>query len=140
MIADSFNLTPEETEWVIYQTSVILKPFENYETKSLPSYVTQELSTGYHSKSLEGRKDGSYLSTSDNELTTASHKGWVDTIYDMVIDTYELTAFQQVEVKARFSSLLNELGIGEKTNPRAALYLPSAVRWKTARRVNVSPI
>lgn len=137
MISDSFHLTPDEVSWVTYKFGEILQPYSLQKPKSIPAIVSAELATKKSSRSLNSRKVGSYLQNGDTGVPTTAG-GWVNVIYENINSSYELHVMQQAELKARLNSLFEELGVGSKKNPRAALYLPSVVRYKSAHGNNTS--
>lgn len=137
MISDSFHLTPEETSWVTYKVGEILQPFAHQHPKNVPSVVSAELATKKSSRSLSSRKSGSYLRNEDTGVPTTS-EGWVNVIYENITSSYELHIMEKAELKARLNSLFDELGVGAKKNPRAALYLPTVVRYNSAHGSNPS--
>lgn len=133
MVADSFNLTDEESTWTSYHITQILIPLSNKPPVSLPSAVTHELNTRQYSKSVTRRKDGTYFQAEDGG-EVADLTGWVDVIMSMVITTYEPDIITQAQIRAKFTSLLEDLGVGKAKNPRAAFYLPNAIRWNAAQK------
>lgn len=137
MISDSFHLTPDETSWVTYKFGEILQPYARQTPKSIPAIVSAELSTKKSSRSLSSRKAGSYLQNGDTGVPTTAG-GWINVIYENINSSYELHVMEQAELKARLNTLFEELGVGSKKNPRAALYLPSVVRYKSAHGTNPS--
>lgn len=137
MISDSFHLTPEETSWVAYKFGEILQPFAHQQPQGVPASVSAELKSKKSSRSLSSRKSGSYLKNGDTGVPTTS-EGWVNVIYENINSSYELHIMQQAELKARLNSLFDELGVGAKKNPRAALYLPTVVRYNSIHGSNPS--
>lgn len=135
MISDSFNLTDEETIWAGYQIKQVLSVFEETYPQALPNAVSHELLTKQYSKSVMRRKDGIYLSAKDGG-EPADLKSWVNVIMDMVDSAYRPDPFEDARIRAQFTSILEDLGVGKSQNPRAALYLPNAIRWNAAQSKN----
>lgn len=133
MIADSFNLTGEETMWASYKIKEALHSLGTQKPKSLPNAVTHELLTRQYSTEVAKRKDGSYL-TEGQSGNPADLHGWIDVIMEMVDSTYELDLMDEAETRAHLTFVLENLGVGGPANPRAALYLPNAVRWNAAQK------
>lgn len=133
MVSDALNLTGEETLWTSYQIKDALGQFADQEPRSLPNAVTHELLTNQYSKSVADRNDGSYL-TSGESREPADLKGWIDVLMEMVDSSYDPDIMSSAQVRAKFTAILQQLGVGSVKNPRATLYLPNAIRWNAAQQ------
>lgn len=127
ILANSFTLEQEEASWLAYNVQQIMSDFSDRHTSSIPNAVSLELKTRQHSHALESWSGGGYV-RAEQDIAPADLEGWLDFIMDMVAPSYDLNILAAAQTRARFRSVLEQLGVGGKT-PRAASYLPSAVRY-----------
>lgn len=136
MVADAFNLTNEEIIWFGYQVGEALAPFSQEKPRSLPNVVTHELMTHQYSNLLAKRKEGAYVKSEDIQESNNEVVIWIDVMMEMIDISYSPGLFVQAETRAKLMASLKELGVGHIKNPRAALYLPNAIRHNAAQRSN----
>lgn len=136
LIADVFELTPEEIMWSAYHMDLAFKPLSNEKYSAIPAPVHRELQAGTYGKLLEEREtlQAKPIVASD-EVKKASIDDWTDVFMETVLTSYpELRPLNEAKIRGYISGLLKELGVSDPKNPRGSKYLPNTVMNFLARR------
>ena len=132
MIADAFQLESEEISWFNYKIKELICEFTLIKNASLPNSVSHELKTNHYSQNLSSLVGDTRDKSDMQELVNAND--WLDVIMDMLKETFDINPIALAKTRATMGEALRKLGIGEKSNPRNALYLPNAIRYMVSRR------
>jgi hypothetical protein len=132
MITDAFALNQEESMWVGYELSEILKPISALRPRMYLSAVKQELETKEFSEKMFSR-DWATNQPITHEIdpeTQASISDWAEMLSEIVLVSYpDLRAFIAASVVGSIYGILTELGLTDNVKTsRNSLYLPTAVR------------
>jgi hypothetical protein len=134
-ITDAFALTVEESLWVSYHLTGVLQPLRRMVPSRLPLAVRHELLEQTYSERMntfETRDHDSVALPADPEVTAADLDDWAIVIAETVTSCYPLRPITESGMYGQITGLLRELGVGHPTNPRAARYLPNAVKTRIA--------
>ena len=141
-LTDSFGLVPEESMWAGYHIHPdrILAPLVGKHPLTVPVAVRREMTADHPYTqaldNLETRDDRNATAAYDPRVIHADINDWVAVIMQMVTTCYPLRPLEESSMHGQLVGVLRELGVGDRTNPRAARYLPNDVRHRLANRTN----
>lgn len=133
IISEAFDLYDEESLWLGYHMDTVFAPLMDTFPHTVPLAVRQEMLDGTYSRLLELRSKAKRLqgqTTYDANVLHASAEEWADALLSPVFSCYSLRPLTESGMRGNMLGLLKELGVGSKTNPRGATYLPNDLRLK----------
>lgn len=130
-ISDIWDLEEYETMWVSYHTEKALSQFAGLHSHSMSASVKYELLSGEYSRRLntEPRPGFTGAHRANKKVRQASVQEWAQMLSDVVTQCYDVRPMIIAALHGQLSGILVELGVGNVSDPRASLYLPSAIRW-----------
>jgi len=135
-ITDAFACTVEESLWVRHHLGEIVEPLTTMQPHAMPLAVRRELMEHSYSDLFDRADTSEYEATAlpaDAETTNAALDDWAGVLTETISECYTLRPMVESATYGKITGLLRELGVGDPMNPRAARYLPAAVRSRIAR-------
>lgn len=129
LIADVFDLTPEEAMWTGYHIEKAFTSLKDENCNAIPAPVMRELQTGAYGTMLADRENViAKPIREDKDVKTATLEDWTNVFMETVITSYpDLRMLNEAKIRGYMTGLLEELGVGHKKQPRGSKYLPNTV-------------
>lgn len=136
LIADVFDLTPEESLWAGYHIDLAFKALSDEEYYAIPAPVMLELKKGTYGQLLAGREEvEAHPIQASAEVKNATIDDWVDVFMETVITSYpNLRPLNEAKIRGYMSGVLEELGVSNIQHARGSKYLPNTVMNFLARQ------
>ena len=136
VLADAFDLTPEETIWVRAHLAETFSPLAGRTVDQVPLQVSQEISTEAFSRRLAERDEAGSGSARIQPagVRYAGAEEWAAVIMQIVEQCYAPRPLDESGMRGRLIGLLRELGVGRADAPRASTHLPAEVIHLLNRR------
>lgn len=134
-ITDAFNLQEYECIWAHTHVSRILEPLLGAHIKSIAAPVKDELLTGMYSRKIAERRWDAHQPQGVSDTQQASVYDWAKVLANIILECYSVRPLYETSLVAQFVGLLTELGVGDPENPRASIYLPTALRYQMVKSI-----
>ena len=133
ILADAFDLHTEETIWAGHAFDAVCGELVVHNPHSVPLAARQEMLNGTYTRQLELRENAHLLRGStvyDRAVMTASREEWAEILLALVTSSYTLPPLTEARLLTIITTVLTELGVGSKQNPRGATHLPTDLRLR----------
>lgn len=130
-LAEAFDLREEETIYAGVALDEALASLLDLKAHTVPFAVRQEMLDGSYTRLLELRSKAKVKRANtqfDARLGQPSLSEWVEALMAPIETSYDLRPSLIASMRGFFATLLSELGIGDKKNPRAAAFVPADIR------------